>query len=82
MECKAVRLNHVVFKARFAQDKSQKRSFQDFTDPQQEVRKMLKALADPSGMLPFSSERDARISAIHCFGYHCNQRSHIIRLSG
>ena len=34
MECKSVRLNHVVFKARFSQDKSQKRSFQEFSDPQ------------------------------------------------
>ena len=51
-------------------DKYQKRAFQEFTDPQQEVRKMLKEIADPSGVFPFSSKRDPRISAVHCFGYH------------
>ena len=33
---------------------------------------MLKEIADPSGVFPFSSERDPRISAVHCFGYHPN----------
>lgn len=70
MECKAVRLNHVVYKARFTQDKSKKRDFQKFNDPDNEVRKMLLALADPSSSVPLSSESDDRITAVHCFGYH------------
>ena len=70
MECKAVRLNHVVYKARFTQDKSRKRDFQKFNDPNNEVRKMLLSIADPSSTVALSSESVIRVTAVHCFGYH------------
>ena len=70
MEFKGIRLNHVVFKARFAQDKSKKRDFKGFTDPEQATRALFKQVVDPVQDKIFCCEDNAAVTAMHCFGYH------------
>ena len=53
MESKGIRLNHVVFKARFAQGKIKTRDFKAFTDTDQVTRNIFKSVMDPATSITF-----------------------------
>ena len=70
MESKGIRLNHVVCKARFTQDKSKKRDYKAFADADHSIREAFKSVLDPMHQHVFCCDGNERVNAMHCYGYH------------